>query len=221
MRGDTTGGRDGFAPPCVAAPGAPDEAWVLSGNEAQRVTIELESEYDGALAVVDPAGAVLACNDDRHGHYFSSVVHVDLEPGVPLRVIVDGFGGKAGAYELTARVETPPPNGGVLPLGQTVSGDTRGATDDQSSMCTARGPDHALRFEVGEAGTYRFAIEAPEWSPMIAVRPDGSENVLGCRVGQGRVESEYTLQTGTYWVIVDGGARDSAGPYRLRAERVD
>jgi hypothetical protein len=211
VHGDTSDAQNGFEPPCVAAPGAPDEGWTLTVDEGQRVAFELESEYDGALAVVDADGELLACNDDRHGHYFSSIAHADLEPGVPVRVIVDGFGGKAGAYELTARVATPPPNGGVLPLGQTVRGDTRGATDDQSSMCAADGPDHALRFEVTDAGRYRFVVDAPEWSPLLAIRPDGRDNVLACGVGQGQVEDEHVLEPGTYWVIVDGVERESLG----------
>ncbi|MBO6939804.1 MAG: hypothetical protein JJ863_32835 [Deltaproteobacteria bacterium] len=219
VTGDTRGAANGFDGTCVAAGGAPDEVWTLRADRPREVAFVLESEYDGALAVIGDDGEVRACNDDRHGHYYSSIVHVSLEAGETVRVVVDGFGGAAGAYRLHALSPTPPPNRGVLPLEQTVIGDTRGATDDQSSMCSAPGPDHALRFEVAEAGTYHVTIDAPGWAPLIALRDDGAEQVRSCRVGQDGVDDEYRLEPGTYWVIVDGTRDDAAGEYRIRAER--
>ena len=219
VTGNTEGARDGFEGTCVAAGGAPDESWELRSSTARRVALVLESEYDGALAVVRGDGAVLDCNDDRHGHYRSSVVHVDLEPNVPVRVIVDGFGGASGAYRLSAVHEDPLPNDGVLTLDAPLEADTTNATDDQSSMCSAPGHDQAFRFEVTEAASYRFRIEADGWNPMVVVRADGADQAMGCRVGSGSVESDYTLEPGTYWVIVDAASPDAHGRYRLSATR--
>lgn len=213
VSGNTEGAPNGYEPSCVAAGGAPDESWELRSSTARRVALVLESEYDGALAIVRGDGAALDCNDDRHGHYRSSVVHVDLEPNVPVRVIVDGFGGASGAYRLSAVHEDPLPNDGVLGLDSPLQGDTTNATDDQSSMCSAPGHDHEYRFEVTDAGTYRFRIEAEGWHPLIAVRADGAELPMGC----GGAEAEHSLEPGTYWVIVDAPSADGHGRYRLSA----
>lgn len=214
VSGDTTGARDGFAPSCVGAPGGPDESWELRSSTARRVALVLESEFDGALAIVRGDGAVLDCNDDRHGHYRSSVVHVDLQPNVPVRVIVDGFGGASGAYTLSAVHEDPVPNDGVLTLDAPVDGDTTHATDDESTGCHAPGHDQAFRFEVSEAGEYVFRVEGEGWSPSLSVRSEDGRTI-GC--GGGGTSSR--LEPGTYVVVVDAASADAHGRYRLSVSR--
>jgi hypothetical protein len=219
-RGDTSGAKDGFTPPCIPAEagGGPDEAWTLTATERGRYAIQLDSDRDGVLAVVDADGRVLACNDDRHGYYASSVVHVDLEVGAKVRVIVDAFGGATQRYSLSVRAEPPLANGGVLVLAVPVTGDTTNAIDDHSEGCYAPAGDHAYTLTVDEAGAYDVRIETPGWSPLLSVtHADGG--LVGCHDSTTPLTEKLQLEAGTYSIIVDGDNPKAAGRYTLRVDR--
>ena len=220
VEGDTRGGRNGFDVPCVPTPGAPDEAWMVRAPRDMRIAIQVDAEYDVAMALLDESGNLLDCNDDRHGFYRSSIVHADVRAGQTVRVIVDGFGGASGSYALRVLREEPPGNGGVLTLDAPVRGNTTNATDDQSSGCSAPGPDHRYRFEATEAGRYRFVVEAPGWSPLVVLWEELGTSARGCHVGRDATAFETELEPGAYWVFVDGPSEDAKGAYTLRAERL-
>jgi hypothetical protein len=216
VEGSTAGARDGFTPPCLPAEahGGPDESWQLAVATAGTYVIELRSKYDGALAVVDAAGRVLACNDDGKGHYRRSLIEVELAANAQVRVIVDGFSGHAGAYELLVHARPALP---VLVVGGEVTGDTTGAVDQESHGCSAPAGDHRYRLAIDEPGTYIFRIHTPGWAPMISVldREDG----FGCYTTKPPLIDVHRLVRGTYFVVVDGASETQRGPYTLRVER--
>ncbi|AKF09616.1 hypothetical protein [Sandaracinus amylolyticus] len=221
--GDTRGAPDGFAIECVPAGGSPDESWSFVAPRDGSFAFELASDHDGAIAIVADDGSPLACNDDRHGHYRSSVAHATLAAGQQVRVIVDGFGGQAGAYRLRA-TETPAlEREGVLALGVTVAGDTSRATDDLSAGCHAPAHDDAWRLEVSEPGRHRVRIEADGWHPLLAAYADGESIPATCGLGTGggSREETYDLAAGTWWIVVDGAREEDVGAYRLTVERAD
>ena len=221
-RGDTKGAKDGASAPCTATSGAPDETWTFTAPRTGPYALQLDSSYDGALAVYDADGALLACNDDRHGFERSSIVHVPLTQGARVRVVVDGFGGQAGAYTLRVQEDVPLANGGVLVLGREAVGDTSKATDDQLAGCTTEERDDEWDFEVTEAGPYVFRIETPGWIPVISVLAEGASIPQLCTLGRGPTPPLVTdahLDPGKYKIIVDGHKKGDAGPYRLRVER--
>ncbi|WP_236519465.1 hypothetical protein [Sandaracinus amylolyticus] len=223
VSGDTRGAPDGFAIECVSAGGSPDESWSFVAPRAGSYAFELASDHDGAIAVVADDGAPLDCNDDRHGHYRSSIAHATLAAGQRVRVVVDGFGGQAGAYRLHASEIPTLEHDGALALGVTVAGDTSRATDDLSAGCHAPARDDAWRLEVSEPGRHRVRIEADGWHPLLAAYADGAAIPMTCGVGTGGGSREeiYDLAAGTWWIVVDGARAEDAGAYRLTVERAE
>jgi hypothetical protein len=221
VAGSTQGAHDGFDTPCVAQGGSPDEGFRFKAPHTASYAFELQSEFDGALAVLADSGEVLACNDDRHGHEKSSLVHIALEQGAEVRVVVDGFAGDRGTYRLLASEDRPLEHGGVLMLGGRVAGDTRGAADDHSEGCYAPAGDEEWKLTIDQPGTYRFTLQSPSFHPtLLILGPDDSTRVLTCGLGRdNRLEVE--LSEGTWTVVVDGHEPGREGPYTLQAERVD
>jgi hypothetical protein len=216
-QGDTDGAKDGFTPPCIPreAAGGPDEAWQLTAIHTATYAIELDSDHDAVLAVTDDRGNVLACNDDKHGYYRASVVHVPLVAGTKARVIVDAFDRAPQRYTLRAREERPRANGGVLALGVPVSDDTTDAIDDHATGCAQAAPDHTYTLDVADAGVYAIRIEAKGWDPAVELlRGDRS---IETYVSVSPLEIKPNLEPGTYTIVVDGCS--GHGPYTLRVDQ--
>ncbi|MDC3954842.1 hypothetical protein [Polyangium jinanense] len=222
VRGTTSGAKDGVSPACVAVGGAPDETWTFTAPRAGLYALQLDSDYDGALAVYDADGALLACNDDRHSLVSSSLVHISLAQGARVKVVVDGFGGHAGAYTLRVQEEAPLAHGGVLVLGREVAGDTSKSTDDHAAYCASYGNDDEWLFDVTEDTTYVFRLETPGWTTVLSVLAEGASMPHLCtreRSPSSPLVTDAALAPGKYKIIVDGPNEKDAGPYRLRVER--
>jgi hypothetical protein len=215
VHGDTADAKDGFTPACIPAEasGGPDESWSFTAPADARYAFQLDSDRDSVIAVVAESGTVLACDDDRHGFYASSIVHLDLARGAKVRVIADAFGGFRQRYTLRATVEPPLANGGVLPIGATVSGDTTNAIDDHSEGCYAPAGDHAYQLAIDRAGTYVFRVETTGWPVLLSVV--GSF----CHDSTTPLVEKVNLEPGTYTVVVDGDNVKNAGRYTLRVDR--
>ncbi|HVK68537.1 MAG TPA: hypothetical protein VM694_28960 [Polyangium sp.] len=221
-RGNTSGANDGFSLNCVIAEGSPDETWTFTAPHAGLYALQLDSEYDGALALSHAGGGLLTCNDDRAGYYSSSIVHVSLARGAQVQVVVDGFGGDAGAYTLRVQEEAPLAHGGVLALGREVAGDTSKSTDDHVAFCASYGNDDEWHLETKEDGLYVFRIETPGWTPVLSVHTEGATDPHVCtaaRAPRHLLITEQHLIPGKHKIIVDGPQTKDAGPYRLRVER--
>ena len=212
--GSTQDAQDGFLPPCVEASGSPDEAWRFVAPASGSYAVAIEGEFDGALAVVDQTNQVLACNDDRHGSYSSSLLHVTLKQGSESRIIVDGFGGARGTYSVRVTRDQPLAHGGRLDLGTWVQGDTRFATDDHSRGCYAPARDDEWRLTIEHEGTYHFRVGGDGWKPTLAILEPDTAGFVGCGSGK----HEYHLAAGEWLVVVDGNEPDTGGPYRLWVE---
>ncbi len=70
------------------------------------------SAYDTRLFVVDPQLDCIAYNDDYYydevcGHWVSYIENVPLAGGEVYYIIVDGYGGACGAYELNVSMVAP------------------------------------------------------------------------------------------------------------------
>ncbi|MDI1452004.1 hypothetical protein [Polyangium sp. 6x1] len=221
VRGTTSGAKDGVSPACVPVGGAPDETWTFTAPRAGLYAFQLDSDYDGALAVHDADGALLACNDDRHSLVSSSLVHISLAQGARAKVVVDGFGGHHGAYTLWVKEEAPLAHGGVLVLGREVAGDTSKSTDDHAGHCTSDGNDDEWLFDA-EDTTYVFRLETPGWTGVLSVLAEGTSMPHHCTrepSPSSPLVTEWALAPKKYKVIVDGPSEKDAGPYRLRVER--
>lgn len=216
-RGDTSAAKNGFDAPATcmnaAALGSPDEAWTFTAPRAATYTFELDASYDGTLALVDATGRVIACADDSPADR-RATLRLELAANQPVRVVVDGFGGQRGSYQLLAREQ---PALAHLAVGGSVTGDTTDAPDFESHGCHAPAGDHRYPLTITEAGLYNFRIETPGWAPMLSVLPAGSD--VGCYTTVSPLTYVELLAPGDYNIIVDGSAAKEHGPYTLSVER--
>lgn len=100
--GLTTGMDDDATPSCASSSTAPDATFSFVSPVTRWITLDtVGSGFDTVLSVYDGCGgALLACNDDSYG--LTSAVTVPVTAGVPIIVIVDGFGTQSGAIHLRA-----------------------------------------------------------------------------------------------------------------------
>jgi hypothetical protein len=126
--GDTTG----LAPIMgVSCPGpSPMQEWTFTAPDDATYLFATESSYDAMLAVVDPGGEALGCNDDWMDTTHSRVT-LALSRGATVRVIVGGYASQSGSYSLAA---VPLSSGGALTLGQPLLFDG-GSTSSEPDRC--------------------------------------------------------------------------------------
>ena len=84
---------------------SPDVVYTYTPPVNQEITISLcDSAYDTKVYVYDVAGATLGCNDDFAGcgpnGWKSKIECLPIQGGVGIYIIVDGYGGSCGAYDL-------------------------------------------------------------------------------------------------------------------------
>lgn len=104
-----------------------------------------QASYDTKISIFSGTCGSLSCeggNDDGAGcSGFTSEITVNTNPGTLYYILVHGFGGASGAFDLTATLGSPPSGndvcGGALPIvcGQTASGTTVGTTFDNVGTC--------------------------------------------------------------------------------------
>jgi cysteine-rich repeat protein len=100
VSGSTVGERNQTGGSCGGA-AAPDSTFIYTPPISGMFVIDtIDSELDTVLTVLSQSctGPLLACSDDAVG--FQSQVTVDVAAGVPIVIIVDGFGEMAGTFQL-------------------------------------------------------------------------------------------------------------------------
>lgn len=225
----TTGSTDRYTPNCGATAGSPDHVWELTTTEAGTLEIVLEAQFDGLLAVYDAQGTEVVCNDDDGPN--RSLVVIGVAPGQVYQVVVDGYQGGQGAYQLTAAYPggtstntppQPPSPDGMLIARRPLSDDTTGSPDRLTPGCGSRPgtPDDIWEFRARRAGNYIFHVDS-QYDSVLAVYDDNWSE-LGCNDDhQSTSASEVVtrLQRGqTVYVVVDGFG-DNHGAYRLTGRR--
>ena len=101
ISGSTAGLQNSFTPNCISS-SAPDQQFLFTppatGNYRFNTT---GSSYDTVIYVLGGVcqGGSLACNDDFMGSAQGQVT-VNLQQGVPVTVVVDGFGNGQGNFQL-------------------------------------------------------------------------------------------------------------------------
>jgi hypothetical protein len=105
VSGSTAVARDDFTPAC-AGMGSPDVVYTFRNPARQTIILDTgPNSYDTALIVFRDAcaGAPVACDDDGGGGTNSRVVLTDAAPGTYF-VVVDGWSGASGAFQLNLRL---------------------------------------------------------------------------------------------------------------------
>ncbi|MBI5487846.1 MAG: hypothetical protein HY905_10980 [Deltaproteobacteria bacterium] len=214
---------------CAGGSRAPDVGYRLELTERSRVRLSLASQYDGALAIrreCAVASSVVACNDDfgESDPPRASQIVTALDPGT-YTVIVDGYEGERGRFELTATVvpvgQASAPNdacSGAIALepGETAEADTFQADDDTRGSCIQEPGAPDVVYEVRVAERSLLVAEATGGDLVAPVlylqRTCGdAESEIAC--GDRRVSA--VLDPGTYYLIADGATRDAMGSLNL------
>lgn len=220
VRGSTSNASDMHMMTCGAPQsGSSDATYRFIAPEDGRYVFETSTDYDGVLGVFE-GGAPLDCNDD-HGDTSHSRVAVTLRQGQAIDVVVDGYNGASGSFELSAaRVVIQPPQ--LLALGQDARGSTVNASDAYAPECgSAPGtPDQVWRFTPQVSGDYRFHVDS-DYDGVLAVYAQNNSQPIFCNDDAGSTRASEVLgalQAGqTYDVVVDGYG-GSSGTYTLRAD---
>ncbi|NIS33301.1 MAG: hypothetical protein GWO04_26590, partial [Actinobacteria bacterium] len=128
---DTNDGADTITPQCGSSAGSNDHVWHFVAPVAGSYRFQVDGQYDSVLALLDENGSQLDCNDDYNGSRSRSQLSRTLDAGAVIGVVVDGWSGNEGAYELTVTPEgggtsNPAQQGGTVTVGTPVNGTTSG-----------------------------------------------------------------------------------------------
>jgi hypothetical protein len=174
----------------------------------------------------------LACDDDS-GLSFFSQLDVVLPAAQDSFLFADAFfTNSIGDYQL--RLEVDPQNTCANPsvldpvTAPLVRGNTTGADNTFQAQCAlnADSPDHVYVLTLPARTTLRIDLETvpgtPRFDTALHVRSStcaaGGAGVIACDDDAGSSTNsriERTFDAGTYYVVVDGFAGNSAGEYEL------
>ncbi len=130
LTGTTVGLVDQAESPCANDNNAPDIAYTWTAPAAGTYVIDTEgSALDTVLHIYDGAtclGTALACDDQGGSIGNSSLVVLDLEAGQLITIIVDGWNGNAGAYQLN--IYAPECGDGIISPGEECDGANLGGS---------------------------------------------------------------------------------------------
>ncbi len=242
----TADDEDHWEPDCGAPAGGGDETWVFVPETRGQYRVRVEAQYDSVVAVRrgGPSGEEIACNDDFEGTNVSQLV-VLLEAGETYAIVVDGYQGREGAYQLLvdreiqqlAPTDPPPPfdpapvedvgameqrcaDAPLLPEG-TSQGELSPEIATATTSCggAGRGGDVVYRVEVATASTLQVQ-EHSEIDAILELRSGCSEGhrVVACVDDAPDVRSTAItsyLEPGTYYLIVDSYNPGTGGPFTL------
>ena len=238
--GSTSGKGDDIALPLCANSGSDnaDDAWykvvLPQGGTINAWTCSSElAQYDTRLGVFNNSLALIACNDDDPAcGQRSRITGLSVGPGT-YYIVVDGWNGASGPYELNVRWQPPgPPCSGSnattatvipsLPFGNLAN--LTNDCDDYLVTCelggNQGGPDHWYKVTVAtpvymDVSTTcnpahidtRIAILDLDQNQLYC-----NDNAPSCASGQSKID-DALLSAGTYYIVVDsanlpGGAFD-------------
>lgn len=224
--GSTVGGSSRRPITCGGASSSPQRRYTfVAPRSAVYVFDSRTSDYDGVLAVWDPSGNELACNDD-HSDTRTSQVTVALTEGQAVEVIQGGYSGASGHFDLwvtggaeIAAASSSPAAPQPLPVGHAVTGDTRFAAAISGVDCPPGGPMQEWLFTPAEDGSYLFAVEA-DYDAYLAVVPEGSSSAIACNDDTGDTahsQAAVELTAGAAYRVIVGGFSGRTGTYSLTA----
>lgn len=219
--GNTRGAADRHSPTCAGGGDAGDDSYVFVPETSGTYRVDLNGGYDCVVSILDDSGETVACNDDT-GETSHSQVEAALEAGRRYTVVVDGYRDATGTY--TVRVDaltldTPPPAGNALAVGQERPGDTRNQTDHRTPPCgsTPGSPDEVWTFTPPEDGSYQIDTTS-DYDGTLAVYAPGQSEPIACNDDEGSTRASRVnvqLSAGTAYEVVVDGYHGSVGSYRI------
>lgn len=229
-RGDTTGAASLMAGSCISTGTAPEHVYRFQLEERSLFNAVLNSSYDGALYLLGVCGesrSELACNDDSPSTARSEV-SATLEAGTYF-LVVDGFGGNSGDYEVTATASPMQTltqvcaAATVLTPGQSIAGTTAGSADYfQASCAGSHSPDRVYALDVAQPSRVRVRMQSTHDGALYLQSECGNPaSEIECNDDFG--DTQHSLVTaevapGRYYVFADGYGQGSVGDYSITAD---
>ncbi len=245
--GTTVGANDDYDEICpYDAPGSPDVVYSYTPSSDIAVRIDLcDSSYDTKVYVYEDtcgayqSGTQIACNDDFCGYYgVRSKLYASLTGGSTYYIVVDGYGGESGEYNLyidqfvlTEAGDTCEEAAVIPALPYSATGLTVNANNNYNEVCpddvfTPDAPDVVFSYtpivnevvDINLCGSdyytklyvYENTCGAPDSGTQIACDIEGCDGVPPTSQITG-----LSLTAGnTYYIIVDGVGTQS-GLYQL------
>lgn len=228
--GDTFPARDDVVAKC-GAPGGPDLVYRVDISKRSRVRVRMvgqEGKHVFALARnCTEASAQIACGPTldevvQPGTYYLVVDAKDATSFGKVRFEIRT--GEVGPQESACRAPPElrpnvPTQGTTLNAGDKFTISCAGPVQGQSS------PDRMYKVVVAQRSRVKIELLTPTWDGVLAIRrtcldqstgPRGSE--VGCNNDSNdehHAKLETTLETGTYFVHVDGHQSGNQGPFTL------
>jgi len=114
--GQTTGAADDYDAVCpFEGSDSPDVVYAYAPSTGGAISIDLcGTDYDSKVFVLDVALNIVGCNDDFYpsddglcGAYTSKIEYLELQAGTTYYIVVDGYEGDWGSYQLAVASATP------------------------------------------------------------------------------------------------------------------
>jgi hypothetical protein len=199
--------------------GRPGEAWELTAEPGQRVSITLEStDFDAYLYVTGPGLSEILTDDDSGGD-LNSRIDVTLPTAGPYTVIASALGaGEFGAYIIRVEEAIPleelPIDGGVVDLGGTVGGQLapdapvifEGRPGQVWGLDATAGQRAVIDLRSGDFDTYLYVVGPGILEPLAD--DDGGDEQ----------NSQLTVtfpESGRYRIIASAYSSDTTGSFTI------
>jgi hypothetical protein len=204
--------------------GSPQDTWEFDGRAGQDVTIELRSAaFDTYLELRDPAGTVLAENDDGLGQGTDSFIAARLPRAGRYRLVVRGYGEDAstGLYELALGEASPsarPGQAGELRLGETAAGRLESGDSVLGDSTYA----DSFTFRPAASGRVTFLLRSSDFDAYLLLQDAEGRTLASDDDGGAGTDAQltYAVVAGrTYRLVANSyaGAERATGAYRLTA----
>ncbi len=232
VHGNTQTGSSNLEGSCVGG-NSPEQVYRLAVSQRGQLSVRLDSTYDGALYLLqtcDQGGHELACNDDATSNDRThSALDVTVDPGTYF-IVVDGYQGASGEYDLIASVAPLQPVAAVCgaapPIipGQPVSGTTQGAANYFQATCAngAGSGDRVYRLDVQSRSRLRLLQESDHDGALYVRRNcQDAASEIACNddwKDQRHSLVMATVDPGTYYVYSDGFGQNAGGHFTLTAD---
>lgn len=239
VTGSTSGAQDEESPSCGGS-SAGDNAWDFVPPQSAVYRVLLQGAYDCVVAVQDPGGHELACNDDT-GTTTTSMVQVSMQAGEHYTIVVDGYHENEGSYSLvvdqnlgstgtsggeatsveSAASMQPRCDAAQMLMTGAMSGTLMSTVGTARTSCGGGGPggDVIYRLIVTEPSALSIRLEST-FDGVLELRSVCSgAGAIACNddVGDTRHSQIDThLAPGNYFLVVDAYSSSGAGTYTLQ-----
>lgn len=199
--------------------GRAGEAWQLTAEVGQRVSIILESEdFDAYLYLTGP-GLTQILTDDDGGGGLNARIDATLPAAGPYTVVASALGaGEFGAYRIRVEEATPldelPIEGRVVALGETVDG----RLDSDAPVILEGRPGQVWGLEATAGQRAVIDLRSDDFDTYLYLVGPGLVEPLSDDDGGNEQNSQLTVtfpESGTYRIIASAYSADTVGSFTI------